>query len=207
MLPLRTDIRYVAADGKMTQAGVEAIQGQLDEGSTATTALTTRVATIEAGTIAASLIRLQAAVAASGQTSIDRTGIPSWANRVTITPSLLSTSGTSDILIQMGNGSFVTSGYVCNYQGFTGAATGLLTSTAGFIIDVDAAANQQSGTITLTRQSGNTWVATGGIRRNGSSSGVLAGEIALAGALDRVRVTTVIGTDTFDAGSVSFSWE
>ena len=111
MLPLRTDIRYVAADGKMTQAGVEAIQGQLDEGSTATTALTTRVATIEAGTIAASLIRLQAAVAASGQTSIDRTGIPSWANRVNITPSLLSTSGTSDILIQLGNGSFVTSGY------------------------------------------------------------------------------------------------
>lgn len=47
MLPLRTDIRYVSPDGKLTQAGVEAIQGQLDEGSTATTALTTRVTTIE----------------------------------------------------------------------------------------------------------------------------------------------------------------
>ena len=54
MLPLRTDIRYVAADGKLTQAGVEAIQGQIDGQGTSVsslssdvTALTTRVTTLE----------------------------------------------------------------------------------------------------------------------------------------------------------------
>lgn len=48
MLKLRTDTRYVSAEGKMTQAGVEAIQGQIDDNSASTTALTTRVATLEA---------------------------------------------------------------------------------------------------------------------------------------------------------------
>jgi hypothetical protein len=109
--------------------------------------------------------------------------------------------------LQVGDGAFVTTGYACNYQGFTGSATGLTTSTAGFLFDIDNAANQNSGTITLQRMSGNTWVATGMIRRNGSSNGFVVGEITLTGALDRARITTVGGSDTFDAGSVSFSWE
>lgn len=48
MLKLRTDTRYISAEGKMTQAGVEAIQGQIDAVSSDTTALTTRVTTLEA---------------------------------------------------------------------------------------------------------------------------------------------------------------
>ena len=33
------------------------------------------------------------------------------------------------------------------------------------------------------------------------------GELKLAGALDRVRITTVNGTDTFDAGSINILYE
>lgn len=49
MLKLRTDVAYVAPTGKLTQAGVEAIQGQLDANASAATvaALDTRVTTIE----------------------------------------------------------------------------------------------------------------------------------------------------------------
>ncbi len=156
-----------------------------------------------------SRVRLQAAVTASGQTELTQTGIPSWVNRVTVNLSLLSTSGTNDILIQVGDGAYLTTGYVVNHQGFTGSATGLLTSTAGFIIDVDANTNQQSAVITLSRfaAGSNTWIATCIVRRNGSSNGYHVGEVTLVGALDRVRATTVGGTDTFDAGAFAVSWE
>lgn len=204
MLKLRTDVAYVASTGKLTQAGVEAIQGQFDANANGTAANSAAIAAVQAST---SFVKLQAAIAASGQTTLPQTGIPSWVNRVTATLSLLSTSGTSDGLLQVGDGAFVTTGYVCNYQGFTGSATGLVTSTAGFLFDIDNATNQNGGKIVLDRVSGNAWVATGIIRRNGSSNGFIVGEITLTGALDRARITTVGGTDTFDAGSVSFSWE
>lgn len=205
MLKLRTDTVYVAPNGKLVQAGYEALQGQFDGQSTVATGLETRLTAVEDTT---SFIKRQAAIAATGQTELPQTGIPSWVNRVTATLSLLSTSGTSDGLLQVGDGAFVTTGYACNYQGFTGSATGLVTSTAGFLFDIDNAANQNGGKITLDRHgTSNTWVATGMIRRNGSSNGFVVGEITLTGALDRARITTVGGSDTFDAGSVSFSWE
>ena len=34
-----------------------------------------------------------------------------------------------------------------------------------------------------------------------------ATSISLGGALDRVRITTVNGTDTFDAGSINIQYE
>jgi hypothetical protein len=34
-----------------------------------------------------------------------------------------------------------------------------------------------------------------------------SGGVALGGALDRVRITTVNGTDTFDAGSINILYE
>ena len=37
--------------------------------------------------------------------------------------------------------------------------------------------------------------------------GLSGGSIALGGTLDRVRVTTVNGTDTFDAGSINILYE
>lgn len=37
--------------------------------------------------------------------------------------------------------------------------------------------------------------------------GSMAGSITLPGTLDRIRITTVNGTDTFDAGSVNIMYE
>lgn len=63
MLKLRTDTRYVAQDGKMTQAGVEAIQGQIDASDAAITALDTRTDALEA-------IALRAFVNFNGVTTV-----------------------------------------------------------------------------------------------------------------------------------------
>lgn len=154
-----------------------------------------------------SRVKLQTAVVAAGQTELEQTGIPSWANRVTVIASLLSTSGTNDILLQIGDGAYVTTGYVSHNQNFTGSGLATVTSTAGFLVDNDGAAGQVTGRFTLSRQSGNIWVMDGMFRRSSGSMGVTVGELTLTGALDRLRATTVGGTDTFDAGSFAVSWE
>jgi len=38
-------------------------------------------------------------------------------------------------------------------------------------------------------------------------SNICAGSISLGGTLDRVRITTVNGTDTFDAGTINILYE
>ena len=55
--------------------------------------------------------------------------------------------------------------------------------------------------------SGNSWVATSVIKTTANSASYSAGDVTLSGTLDRVRITTVNGTDTFDAGSINILWE
>lgn len=52
------------------------------------------------------------AVATTSGTSIDFTGIPSWAKKITVMFSAVSTNGTSPIQVQIGAGSVSNSGYV-----------------------------------------------------------------------------------------------
>lgn len=159
--------------------------------------------------VAASDIALQTAVAGSGQTFIDFTGVPSWVNRVTGLFAGLSTNGTSEILVQLGDsGGIENTGYNSTFVGFSGAALGHTSSTAGFRVSVPtAASNIASGRFTLSRVSGNLWVLDGVLKRTTTDMGLFAGDKELTDTLTQVRITTANGTDTFDAGSVTISWE
>ena len=150
-------------------------------------------------------------VATTSGTSIDFTGIPSWAKRVTVMLNGVSVSGTSTIQLQIGSGSVTTSGYLSysSSSGGTNAAAGFA-STTGFISGGSAAANLLYGTFSVFTYSGNIYLATylGGINFSGTAFGQSGGgNVTLGGALDRVRLTTVNGTDTFDAGSVNILYE
>ena len=147
------------------------------------------------------------AIASTSGTSIDFTGIPSWAKRVTVMFSGVSTSSTSPVLIQLGAGSVETSGY--NSTGMYGQATSMAhtTSTAGFISYTYATADVKSGIIQLATLGANTWVASGWLKISTTQSTSCMGDKTLSGTLDRVRITTVNGTDTFDAGSINLLWE
>ena len=147
------------------------------------------------------------AVASTSGTSIDFTGIPSWVKRITFMLSGVSTSGTSDILIQLGSGSVTTTGYVSTNTGFTGAAGSTRSSTAGLSITNDSASYVTSGNITIANITGFSWTSSGSGKIATSASFVCGGNVTLAGTLDRVRITTVNGTDTFDAGSVNILYE
>ena len=145
-------------------------------------------------------------------TAIDFTGIPSWAKRITISLYGVSTNGTSNLQVQVGNGSVVTTGYssFASYAGGANQSSGAASTTGLLVTATQAAASTVYGVITLVNLSGNNWTHSAvNTQFNGSSyyGGTGNGIIALAGALDRVRITTVNGTDTFDAGSVNILYE
>ena len=152
------------------------------------------------------------AVASTSGTSIDFTGIPSWVKRVTVMFNGVSTSGTSPPQIQIGTSSGVeTSGYLGSSGIITGGSAGA-NFTTGFGIGQStsnwAAARVAHGWIGLTLFGSNVWTASGCV--GSSDLGAIyftAGSKTLSGTLDRLRITTVNGTDTFDAGSINILYE
>jgi hypothetical protein len=154
---------------------------------------------------------LMTAQTASGS-SVDFTGIPSWAKRITVLLSGVSTNGTSALLFQIGAGSVTTSGYSSvGLVVSTGTAIGGNTSTAGFAAETGTAAAASSvrhGQLMISNLVSNTWAASGVISITSANFvGMYGGSIALGGTLDRVRITTVNGTDTFDAGTINVLYE
>jgi len=149
------------------------------------------------------------AVASTSGTNIDFTGIPSWVKRVTVMFNGMSTNGSSDPLVQIGAGSITTSGYssVASYVA-TPTATSTVTVTNGFNIRDATSSAVRNGYMTITNVSGNIWVSghTMCDLPNGASN-VGAGGVTLSGTLDRIRITTTSGTDTFDAGSINILYE
>ena len=149
------------------------------------------------------------AVASTSGTSIDFTSIPSWVKRITVIFQGVSTNGSSAYLVRLGtSGGVVTSGYVSsgNQLNPTSSST---SSTAGFNFVIDSAGYICTGNIVFNNISSNTWVASYTLSLTGVATGsaVGGGQIALGGTLDRVRITTVNGTDTFDAGSINILYE
>ena len=152
------------------------------------------------------------AVASTSGTSIDFTSIPSWVKRITLMLSAVSTSGISLLRVQIGGGSFTTSGYV-------GCTSAIVSGTAGsnsfagggwdFNDGAGSASASRTGVITIANLTGNTWVMQGMYSDPVSSSRSVfgSGSVPIAATLDRLRVTTVNGTDTFDAGSINILYE
>lgn len=169
--------------------------------ATGTLALTSQVPNgIVAGT----------AVASTSGTSIDFTSIPSWVKRITVMFNGVSTNGTSNKLIQLGSGSFTVTGYI-GATGYVTTGTSPTSVTTGFgLVSGGLAAEINSGLIVLTNITGNDWVCSGTTSsNNGNQPGMIYtnGQITVSGTLDRVRITTTNGTDTFDAGSINILYE
>jgi hypothetical protein len=140
-------------------------------------------------------------------TSIDFTGIPAWAKKITVMLNGVSTNGASAIQVQLGtSGGIDAAGYTSG-SGLAFGTNNTLTygSTTGFAT-MSGAANVITGHMVITNTSANTWIeslvattASGGLSGGGSKT--------LSGTLDRIRLTTVNGTDTFDAGVINIMYE
>jgi hypothetical protein len=150
------------------------------------------------------------AVASTSGTTIDFTSIPSWVKRITVMFSGVSTSGTSNILIQLGTSAGITSSGYTGAGSVTSTASNITSYTTGFGIRChDQASFITSGGLTITNITSNTWSAFGSFANptTATVTGVTAGTVSLAATLDRVRITTVNGTDTFDAGTINILYE
>lgn len=145
-------------------------------------------------------------VTASG-TSIDFTSIPSWVKRITVMYSGISTSGTSAKLIQLGDsGGIENTGYL-GTASWGGAALASSALTSGILISgggTDTAAAIVNGNVLITNIGANIWTfsGTGGFS-NVAAILIVGGSKTLSDVLTQIRITTVNGTDTFDAGTVN----
>jgi len=150
------------------------------------------------------------AVTASG-TSVDFNSIPSTAKRVTVMFSGVSTSGSSNLQLQIGAGSVDTTGYssIVALVNTTNNTTRALTYTSGIGVTWSWGASETIfGSIVITLLGSNIWTASGSTYQPVSLNiNASAGGKTLSTTLDRVRITTVNGTDTFDAGSINIMWE
>jgi hypothetical protein len=170
-------------------------------GTDATQTLTNK--TIQGGAVTSGT-----AVASTSGTAVDFTGIPSWAKRVTVLCSGISKSGTANFLFQLGDsGGVETTGYTGGTFAASSGAIIYAAPTNGFQTLGDAAGVVlMYGSIVFTNITGNTWVASGLLFGN-TYNVQIAGEKTLSATLDRVRITTTNGTDTFDAGSINILYE
>jgi len=151
-----------------------------------------------------SIITSGTAQASTSGTSIDFTSIPSWLKRITVMLNGVSTNGSSPVRFQLGAGAAQTTGYVSASQN---GASAIGPASAGFdISNFTTASDVRYGYITFVNINGNNWVGTGLFTQT-SLVLVMAGIVALSGTLDRVRITTVNGTDTFDAGTINILYE
>jgi hypothetical protein len=147
------------------------------------------------------------AVASTSGTSIDFTSIPSWVKRITVMFDSVSTNGTSIIQIQLGDSGGIE---ITNYLGTAWTANVNNTQmSTGFLISGDnAASSVYNGSISISLLGSNTWTATGGLGRSSAATmTIMGGSKTLSATLDRIRITTVNGTDTFDAGSINILYE
>jgi hypothetical protein len=149
-------------------------------------------------------------VALTTQTSVDFNTIPAGTVRIVVTFAAFSTNGTSLPIIQIGDsGGIETTGYTGSTSLITNAAaTVASTLSSGFALSPSvAAATVFQGSVTLDLVDGfNTWAAFGGMGGGVAATTQVAGFKTLSGELDRVRITTVNGTDQMDAGSVNVAY-
>jgi hypothetical protein len=124
----------------------------------------------------------------------------------------ISLSGTSPITLQIGDlGGVETTGYVGANAELTSGSNTINNFSTGFLLhNVPAAGQNYSGMaiLYLLSSASNTWTQSCNFATDANGRiNVSGGSKALSATLDRVRITTTGGTDTFDAGSINILYE
>lgn len=153
-----------------------------------------------------------AAIPTTSGANIDINGVfPSWARHIRLAHVGVSTNGTDPLRYQLGDsGGIENTGYASNgLLAASGSAAAYAASTAGFDTGNPAAATfALNGIVEFISSDGLTWVCVGNLGNpNDGRFTVFGGFKTLSAALDRIRLTTQGGTNTFDAGSILPSWQ
>lgn len=197
--------------GNPTIAAVLASQAEAEAGTDATKLMTPQRTT---QAIAAGAIQKQfnsTVVATTSGTGFTLTSIPIWVKRITVMLDGVSTNGTAAFLLQIGSGSISVTGYVSSASRVQ-STSDTTTSAVGFLLNNGSAATRvQQGVAQLFLLSGtsNTWVmqANSNDSTGGGNGYFASGSKSLTGTLDQIRLTTLGGTNLFDAGVFNVLYE
>lgn len=150
-------------------------------------------------------------------TAHDFTGIQSWVKRITIMLRGLSTNGTSGVVVRLGtSGGIQTNTYIGGTSGGQSSGSVMIGAWSSGIELVHGAGytnpgDYVSGSITfnLINQAENAWSVTGTVFRYGSANvyDQIAGMVELTGSVTTIRITTLSGSDIFDAGQINIHYE
>lgn len=179
-----------------------ATQLEVTNGTSTTTALTPNHNKLINGTL----------TAFNSAATLDFTGIPAGTRRIIVHFSGFSTSGTSNPIIQIGDaGGMETSAYLGAASTITTATPASANFTAGYGLAATTIAGALfHGTATMTLMDSATfrWSCTSLLgHSNATTFSVGAGSKALSAELTQIRITTVGGIDTIDAGSLNITYE
>jgi hypothetical protein len=153
-----------------------------------------------------------ATVTSTSGVTVPFTGIPSGVNKIDISVSTLSTSGTSKIELAIGDsGGIEVTGYsgVISQLAAGSVATDQHPTDAFTAVRSPSASASLSGTVTLTLVDAATftWAVSGGFGHNDSTSSyIVRGSKSLSSELTQLQLQTANATDTFDAGLVSIQY-
>jgi hypothetical protein len=148
------------------------------------------------------------AVASTSGTSIDFTSIPSWVKRITVMLNGVSTNGTSAIIIQLGDsGGIEATGYNSTGEFVEDNNAGTAFTTGFALNNVSVAAEIYRGIASICLVGSNAWVYQSTMNNGATAMLLGAGSKTTSATLDRIRITTVNGTDTFDAGTINILYE
>jgi len=217
---VQTAVAEVATDAAAAlAAGLAAVTATTvpvtPTGTIAATNVQAAIAELDGDVVAASaaaanaLIHDQATVATTSGTAVDITGIPVGIKRLIVKFVGVSTNGTSDKIIQLGtSGGVQATGYIGNTAFNITTTSDVVNHSTGVSAASVVAADTLSGAIQFDLHDTDTWIYRGdlGFVTRGAACWI-GGHKVLGGALDRIRLTTVGGTDAFDAGAISLSWE
>jgi hypothetical protein len=150
---------------------------------------------------------LGTAQASTSGTAISFTGIPSGVKRITVMLNAVKGSGTSNFQIQIGSGSYVTTGYTGGIGQAGGTGSNVVFSTGLGVTASNANSLSTSGIVTFALLGSNVWTGSSTTGRSDGYGQIGGTTVTLSGTLDRIQLTTVNGTDTFTAGSINIQYE
>jgi hypothetical protein len=104
-----------------------------------------------------------------------------------------------------------TTSYTSSVGAVVSGNTAAYAATAdGIYVSSADASSFITGVVVVTLFGSNAWYGIGTSQRTGGASSLVSsvvGATTLPSTLDRIRLTTFNGTDTFDAGSVNIMYE
>lgn len=156
------------------------------------------------------LVQNASRITLASTATVISTTIPSWVKRIVLNIVGMTTNGTSGYIVQIGSGSYTSTGYLGS--GSVVATSGATTAfTTGFGMHNNNGAttvNHVTMTLNLQNAATNTWSESHtGAYSNLAVTMFGGGSVSLGGVLNQLRITTVNGTDTFTAGTINFQYE